>query len=254
MLSLTETLLFTFSLVVSTSALNASCAPGGNFDLSVWELELPIGSSQGNPTTIPSSQLQGCGGYQDPGFEYFFTESGDGALVMKAPSPSNSDCIKYSGSEHCRTEFHEVNPATGSGAVSWSPAGSPNRLWVELLGSYGSDVCIGQVFQADGNPDHNKPLAEVYYQSNGDVSIGVEYEAVGGQGQNVTVITNVPVGTQFTYEVRYEENVLKMQVNNAGLVHLETYFTPSGVFFKAGNYNQGTAEADIHLFGLVVTH
>ena len=47
---------------------------------------------------------------------------------------------------------------------------------------------------------------------------------------------------------------LKIQVNNAGLVHLQTYFTPSGCFFKMGNYNQGGEEADIHVFGLVVTH
>jgi hypothetical protein len=63
-----------------TLALNAGCSPGGNFDLGKWNLQLPIGSP-GNPQTIGSSQLQGCGGYQN--FDYFFTESGDGALVMK---------------------------------------------------------------------------------------------------------------------------------------------------------------------------
>jgi len=250
----TTSLLSFLTFIVLTSALNPSCAPGGNFDLSFWELELPIGPSQGNPTTIPSSQLQTCSGYQDPGHQYFFTESGDGALVMKAPSPSNSDCIKYSASQHCRTEFHEVIPSTGSNQVHWSPGASLNRLYVDLLGEYGSEVCVGQVFQADGNPDHNKPLAEIYYKSNGDIVIGVEYQAIGGQGQNLTTIANIPLGTRFNYEVRYEGNVLKMQVNNAGLKHLETYFTPSGAFFKAGNYNQGTAEADIHLFGLVVAH
>lgn len=84
-----ERFLVTLGLVVSAAALDPSCAPGGNFDLTVWELELPIGPSQGDPTTISSSQLQNCSGYQDPGHQYFFTESGDGALVMKAPSPSN---------------------------------------------------------------------------------------------------------------------------------------------------------------------
>jgi hypothetical protein len=57
----------------AAAALNPNCAPGGNFDLSVWELQLPIGS-KGSPTTIPSSSLEGCSGYQNP--LYFFTESG----------------------------------------------------------------------------------------------------------------------------------------------------------------------------------
>jgi len=253
MLPATASLLAALPFLVLTLALNSACAPGGNFDLSFWELELPIGPVN-NPTTIPSSQLQGCNGYEDPAHQYFFTESGDGALVMKAPSPSDSSCTKYAASEHCRTEFHEVHPATGLNNVNWSPAASPNRLYVDLLGEYGSEVCIGQVFQADGNPDHNKPLAEIYYKDNGDVVIGVEYEAVGGAGQDLTTIANVPLGTRFNYEVRYEGDILKMQVNNAGLVDLVTYFTPSGAFFKMGNYNQGTAEADIHLFGLAITH
>lgn len=48
--------------------------------MSPWELQLPIGST-GNPDTESSSQLQGCDGYQDADHLYFFTESGDGALV-----------------------------------------------------------------------------------------------------------------------------------------------------------------------------
>src|SRR5690348_6861832 len=62
------------------SGLNLGCSPGGNFDLSKWKLQLPIGSP-GSPETIESSQLQGCDGWSDYG--YFYTESGDGALVMK---------------------------------------------------------------------------------------------------------------------------------------------------------------------------
>src|SRR6266536_5801934 len=106
------------------AALNPSCAPGGNFDMSHWNLQLPIGSS-GSPTTISSASLQGCSGYQDPGHHYFFTESGDGALVMKVPgSPSSSGCVTTPNSLHCRTELREVNPS------SWDPNASTNRLSV----------------------------------------------------------------------------------------------------------------------------
>jgi hypothetical protein len=71
------------ALLLSTSftaALNPDCAPGGNFDLSIWELQLPIGST-GDPTTISNTELEGCDGWEN--FSYFFTETGDGALVMK---------------------------------------------------------------------------------------------------------------------------------------------------------------------------
>ena len=66
--------------ILPAIALNPSCAPGGNFNLSPWELQLPIGST-GDPDTESPSQLEGCSGYQDPQHLYFFTESGDGALV-----------------------------------------------------------------------------------------------------------------------------------------------------------------------------
>ena len=44
--------------VAVTPTLNPNVAPGGNFNLSVWELQLPIGSP-GSPTTIPSVPAPG---------------------------------------------------------------------------------------------------------------------------------------------------------------------------------------------------
>ena len=62
----------TLGVIGSTSAtaataLNPGVAPGGNFNLSVWELQLPIGSP-GSPTTILPSQLEGANGYQNPSY------------------------------------------------------------------------------------------------------------------------------------------------------------------------------------------
>jgi hypothetical protein len=52
-------LIATLSVLVITPlalyALNPSYAPGGNFDMEYWNLQLPVGSS-GSPTIIPSSQ------------------------------------------------------------------------------------------------------------------------------------------------------------------------------------------------------
>jgi hypothetical protein len=128
----------------AASALNPSCAPGGNFDLSKFVLQLPSGSTN-HPDQIPASSLDGCGGYQDPSHQYFFTESGDGAMVMKAPG--GGKCATFPGVPRCRSEFGETN--------SWSSQASTNRLMADLLVTSGSSICIGQVFQSNSN---NKPL------------------------------------------------------------------------------------------------
>jgi len=76
-------------------ALNLSCAPGGYFDLSKWELQLPTGSA-GHPDTEFASQLKGCDGYQDHKRLYFFTESGDGALISRLFRSHSLDTPRYS--------------------------------------------------------------------------------------------------------------------------------------------------------------
>lgn len=188
----------------TVSALDPNCAPGGNFDLSVWELQLPIGST-GDPKTISTSSLQGCSGFQDP--DYFFTESnGDGgpaivmgALVTKVPgSPDSSGCVTTTNSLHCRSELREENPS------SWSPKDATNRLKVSLYVTVADNsergTVVGQIHIDDSVS--SKPVCELYYNSNGDISIGVEQTLSGGN-EKFTSLGNVPLGTQFTYELDY---------------------------------------------------
>ncbi|WPH02947.1 Hypothetical protein R9X50_00581800 [Acrodontium crateriforme] len=224
----------------SAFALNPSCAPGGNFDLSPFVLQLPSGTTN-NPDQIPASKLVGCSGYQDPGHKYFFTESGDGAMVMKAPGRGN--CATFPGAPRCRSEFGETTP--------WSSTASTNRLKADLVVTGGSQVCIGQVFQSNSN---NKPLAEIYYNSNGQISVGIEYVAAGGQGQDLNKFGPITPGTRFNYEVRFENGQLQFSLNGGAFRTLKQYFTTSRAFFKMGNYNQGSDDSDIHVFGLSVQH
>ncbi|KAH8812516.1 polysaccharide lyase family 7 protein [Xylogone sp. PMI_703] len=233
-------------------ALNPACAPGGNFDLSLWELQLPTGSSPGHPTTISSSQLQGCGGFQDAGHQFFFTESGDGALVMKVPgSPESTGCITTQNSEHCRTELRETNPK------SWDPNNAVNRLRVTLAvpepdnSSHGT--VIGQIHINDTLS--NKPVCELFYSSAGVIVMGVEQTRSGGNEKISAPIATIPPGQTFTYEIRYESNVLSVNVNDQGVVVLDTFSldAPSS-YFKVGNYNQGDSPSDVHFFAISVTH
>lgn len=183
--------------VSSISALNPSCAPGGNFDLSNWTLQLPTGSP-GKPDQIPPSQLEGCNGYQDSAHNVFFTESGDGALVMKVPgSPASTGCVTTAHSLHCRTELRETNP------VSWDPNAAINRLKATLLvaqpdnSTYGT--VVGQIHIDD--TVSVRPVCELYYNLNGDLTMGVEQTRAGGNSL-YTKVGHVPVGTKFCYEVR----------------------------------------------------
>lgn len=66
-------------------------------------------------------------------------------MVMKAPG--GGKCATFAGAPRCRSEFGEAN--------SWSSHASTNRLKADLQVNSGSNVCIGQVFQANSN---NKPL------------------------------------------------------------------------------------------------
>ncbi|KAN0115472.1 polysaccharide lyase family 7 protein [Hyaloscypha variabilis] len=226
--------------------LNPSCAPGGNFDLSVWSLQLPIGSTD-KPDVITSSQLEGCSGYTNP--SYFYTNSKDGALVMKVPgSPASAGCVTTSGSLHCRTEFRETSPS------SWDPKASLNRLTAQLAvitpdnGSHGT--VIGQVF----NSAASKPVGELFYSQAGLISIGVEQTAAGGD-EIVTDLGSVPVGEVFTYVIAYEGGVLSVTINGGAAKVLSTFSLDSPPsYFKAGNYDQGSDASEVHFYSLKAEH
>ncbi|KAL6406733.1 alginate lyase [Ilyonectria robusta] len=226
------------------AALDSSCAPGGNFDLSKWRLQMPTGS-QRSPDTISSSELQGCSGFKDS--EYFYTNEADGALVMKVPGgPDTSDCVTTPNSKHCRTEFREDDPD------SWSPLGSYNRLFADLVVTENDgSVCIGQIHIDDSIS--SKPVAELYYSSSGALTMGVQTCRTCSQER--FDISNVPKGERFTYEIRYESNELSVSINGGTFKTLDTFeLDAPDSYFKAGNYNQGDGPTEVHFFEIRVSH
>jgi hypothetical protein len=232
-------------------ALNPGYAPGGNFDLKYWELQLPIGSPD-NPTIIPSAQLQGPNGYQDP---YFFTESGDGAMAMQVPgSPSSSGCVTTPNSLHCRSELREVDPTNGS-PTRWNPKASTNRLTATLSvpepDNSEHGTVVGQIHIDDSIS--SKPVCELYYNKDGDIVMGVEKTRSGGD-EVFTTLANVPVGQTFSYEIDYASNQLKVGINGH-FQTLSTYSLDAPLsYFKAGNYNQGSSPSAVHFFALAIQH
>jgi hypothetical protein len=231
------------AMPLSVYALNPSVPPGSNFNMTYWELQLPIGST-GNPTTESSSALQN--GYEN--FSYFFTESGDGAMVFKDPGVN---CVTTPNSAHCRTELREVNPSNGS-AASWSPNAATNRLKATLaVENAGGKTVIGQIHIDDSIS--SKPVCELYYDSSGNISIGVEQTRSGGD-EVLTSLGNVPVGTQFSYELEYSGNLLKVAING-NFKTLSTFSLDApNSYFKAGDYGQDAEASDVHFFALTIEH
>jgi hypothetical protein len=84
--------------------------------------------------------------------------------------------------------------------------------------------------------------------------MGVEQTRSGGN-EVYTTVGKVPVGTTFTYEIQYEQNVLSVSINGGTAMTLSTFSLdapPS--YFKAGNYNQGSNASAVHFFAITVTH
>jgi len=174
---------------------------------------------------------------------------------MRVPgSPASAGCITTPNSKHCRTEFREVNPANGA-AASWDPNRAVNRLRVTLavaqLDNSGSGTIIGQVKIDDSVL--TKPACELYYSLAGVLRMGVLQSHVGNQ--ILTTAGTVPVGQTFTYEIRYEGNVLSVRINGAAPTVLSTYsLNAPRSYFKAGNYNQGSTPSTVYIFSMWVSH
>ncbi|OAQ67844.1 polysaccharide lyase family 7 [Pochonia chlamydosporia 170] len=244
--SLLRTTLISLPLILA--APNPSCAPGGNFDLSVWSLQLPTGS-EGSVDTIKSQELQGCDGFTGP---TFFSDNPTGQIVLTAPgNPELTGCATTSGSSHCRTELREVNK-DGQNAA-WPPTGT-NVLTVTMTvvksddGSHGT--AIGQVFAAEAS----KPLAEMYYSREGEIVVGVKSSPDGGQ--KITKLGSVPIGTEFTYEMSYSNDVLSISINGEK-TQLDTFEWQSpNCYFKSGNYNQGKSadESEVRIAAISINH
>src|SRR6185312_13205508 len=151
-----------------TSGLDPSVAPGGNFDLSRWELQLPTGSA-GDPTTILPAQLEGDNGFQD---SYFYTGT-DGSMTFWDPENG----VTTPNSNYSRSELREMDPS--GAAANWFAAGTTNTLSATLkVTQVPNHVCVGQIHLGSGGS--TKPLLELFYYSNGDIKMGIEQTPAGG--------------------------------------------------------------------------
>ncbi|GAA1999553.1 polysaccharide lyase family 7 protein [Catenulispora subtropica] len=207
--------------------LNPGVAPGGNFDLSLWELQLPTGSA-GSPTTIPPSQLEGADGFQDSSF---FTDSGDGAMTFWDPENG----VTTPNSNYSRSELREM---TSSGAAAnWFAPGTHTLSATLKVTKVPDHVCVGQIHLGSGGS--TKPLLELFSYANGDIKMAIEQTPAGGNEVLYTV-GNVPVGTTWSYVIGLSGSTISLVLNGgtARTWTASSTFDGYGMYFKAGDYDQ----------------
>ena len=233
--------------------LRLSVAPGGNFDLSLWELQEPVGAA-GSPTTIGPVALEGPNGFQD---SYFYTDPTDGAMTFWDPENG----VTTANSSYPRSELREMN-ADGSEA-NWPLSGTNTLSATVAVTQVPDHVCIGQIhlgtaIQA-GLASSTKPLLELFYYQNGDIKLGIEDSPTGGQTSHDFV--NVPLGTTFSYTIQLTgDGTITLDVDGAtSTFTMPSSFVGYGQYFKAGGYDQtvgsdATIGATVKFFALQVSH
>lgn len=229
-------------------ALRPSCAPGGNFALSNFNLQLPTGGDH-KPDQITGSKLSGCSGYKNGNL--FYTNESDGALVMKVCGSSDScGCVTTKNSKHCRTELREKSPN------SWSPKSGVNRLKAQLkvikADNSKHGTVVGQIHVDDSVS--KKPVCELFVNKNGEVTMGVE-QIPDESSLEYTKVGEITIGKKFGYEIRYEKGKLSVSIDGGAFKTLSTGGLKSPLsYFKAGNYNQGDSPSEVHFYNLDIQH
>ncbi|MEV4280432.1 polysaccharide lyase family 7 protein [Actinoplanes xinjiangensis] len=233
----------------SAAALDPSLPPGGNFDLSVWSLQLPTGSP-GSPDTISPARLKGAGGYTNPSF--FWTDSNDGSMTFWAPEKG----VTTPNSKYARSELREMNP-NGS-AANWTLAGNHTLSAQLRIVSVTKNVAVGQVKLGTGGTS-TKPLAELYYRPNGDIFFGTQ-NSPDASGQTLHKVGTVALGVKWTYVINVNGNRINLTVNGTKTSYtIPSAFNPYRQYFKAGSYNQSSSEsttngAKVKFYSLTVKH
>lgn len=248
----TLSILGTNALAASTPASapvpHATVAPGGHFNLSVWELQEPIGSP-GSPITIPSSRLVGANGFQD---SYFYTDPRDGAMTFWAPEKG----VTTPNSDYARSELREMN-SNGTPA-EWSLSGSSKLNATLRVVSVTANVCVGQIHLGTGGSS-TKPLVELYYRANGDIVLGTETSPSGGQTTHT--VGHVAVGKTWSYTIAVSGgHTVDLTVNGVTTHYpIPSSFNAYKQYFKAGSYNQSSSNsttngARVAFYALTVSH
>jgi len=204
-----------------------------SWDLSGWELQLPIGSKD-NPQLVENPT-----NFRDV---YFYVDT-DGSLTFMDPRTG----VTTSGSLHPRSELREVTSG-------WSARGKNTMTATVAVPTVPSKVTIGQVFQAPNAP--SKPLLELQYEASGQLVLLLEKtnEGSAGGGAKFYDVGTVAKGQKFQYAISLSNDEIAISINSqTSTFALPPSFVGEKFYFKWGDYDQtATAGPESTATGTVV--
>jgi hypothetical protein len=231
----------------SGGGLDPTVAPGGNFDLSIWTLQLPILDSNGNIMQVYASQLEGPNGFQD---QYFYTNTTTGAMEFWVPENG----AHTANSSYPRSELREAQPGG-----DWFLPGTHTMTATVVVNDTVGTVTIGQIhLGTQGTPSSTKPLLELQCTTSGNIQLFLETSPSGGGASHF--ITNVPLGHKFDYMIKLVGNTITIMANGVTQTFaMDSSYNSEDFYFKAGAYLQTTGSssslgAHVSFYALRVVH
>lgn len=223
--------------------LDPNAPPGTNFDLALWELQEPVGSTN-SPTIISPAKL--AAGFHDA---YFFTDPTDGAMTFWDPENG----VTTGGSDYARSELREMTQAALE--ASWQSTGT-NKLSATLEVTMVPDhVCVGQIHTSG-----TKPLLELYFYASGALVLGIEQTPSGGN-EVPNPVGNVPLGMKWSYVIGLSGSTISLTIDGGKTLTfpMPSSFAGQSMYFKAGDYDQSTGTsatvgATVKFYALAVDH
>ncbi|MDB5802244.1 MAG: Alginate lyase 2 [Rhodocyclales bacterium] len=227
------------AVAVSLASVSAFAqTPASVLSLAHWTLQLPTGSA-GSPTTISAATL--VGGYTSAYFKY---DNTDGTPAVAFFAPDNG--VTTANSTHPRSELREMQ-SNGTTAANWDPFDAKTHTLKATIKVTDARhrLCIGQIHIGTvlrgSHAASTKPLMELYYETNGNMKVGLNGSPTAGQTE--TSIATVAVNTKFTYQITVAAKTVKVYINGSQVYSkaVPSGFTDYGMYFKAGDYNQTTS-------------
>ncbi|MBU2949163.1 polysaccharide lyase family 7 protein [Tamlana agarivorans] len=263
--------------------LDPNRAPSENFDLSTWNLSIPVNSGKGTALTKTVAEINA--GYEHD--EYFYTAA-DGGMVFKCPNDGFKTSVNTS---YTRVELREMLRGTntsiktqGVNKNNWVFGTAPEAdkkaafgydgemtatLAVNHVTTTGSNshigrVIVGQIHANDDEPVRiyyrklkNNDLGSIYFAHEPTDGNGDEqwHEMIGSRSNSASNPTDgIALGEKFSYAIKVTGDALTVTISREGkpdvykTVNMKSSgFNVSGqyMYFKAGVYNQNnTGDAD----------
>ncbi|MCG1037332.1 polysaccharide lyase family 7 protein [Polaribacter sp. DS7-9] len=262
-----------------TGELDPDKAPSQNFDLSTWNLSIPVDKGNGTATTITVSEINSA--YENS--NYFYTAD-DGGMVFKCPV----DGFKTSeNTSYTRVEFREMLRGTdtsistqGVNKNNWvfgtapqadiaaaaaydgemSATLSVNHVTTTGDSSQQGRVIVGQIHANDDEPIRlyyrklaNNTLGSIYFAHEPTDGNGSEqwYEMIGSRSSSASNPSDgIALDEKFSYTIKVVGDLLTVTIIREGKEDVvetvdmkDSGFNVSGqyMYFKAGVYNQNNS-------------